>query len=239
MDDTTPIVSDAEKPRSRGRPGGADSRDRIIYAAGKLFAERGYNGVSMRDLAGAARVNLGAINYHFGGKRSLYHATVRQVIDDIGPLFGPIIKSLHQDVTTAKGDREALAAITAGFVRKVYGAVLGGQTMRWQMPFLLREFHQPSREFPMILDERINPMHDAVAQLVAAALGRDAKDPAIIVRTHAFIGQIMSFGACHAIVFARLGWKDYSPENIAFVADSVVPAILGSLGLPLADGEGR
>lgn len=243
MVDATPLSPAAggpeAKPRPRGRPGGADSRDRILDAAGTLFAERGYNGVSMRDLAGAAKVNLGAINYHFGGKRSLYHETVRQLIEDIGPLLGPTIHRLRDDVAAAGGDRTALAACAERFIRAVFAAVLGGQAQRWQMAFLLREFHQPSREFPMIYEERIGPMHDAVALLVAAALRRDREDPEITVRVHAVMGQIMSFGACRAIVFTRLGWKEYSRDNIAFVADTVVPAILGSLGLPFPAGEGR
>ncbi len=218
--------------RARGRPGGADSRDRILECAGKLFAERGYNGVSMRDLAGAAKVNLGAVNYHFGGKRNLYHETVRRLIDDIGPHFGPIIRQLREDVAAAGADRDKLAACTARFVRNLYTAVLGGQALQWQMPFLLREFHQPSREFAMILADRINPMHDAVGALVAAARDQDPQDTEITILVHAFIGQIMSFGACRAIVFARAGWDEYTPENIALVADTVIPSILGSLGLP-------
>ncbi|MEX2616553.1 MAG: CerR family C-terminal domain-containing protein [Alphaproteobacteria bacterium] len=245
MDDTldrqTPVSANPEpdsggESRARGRPGGADSRDRILDNAGRLFAERGYNGVSMRDLATAAKVNLGAVNYHFGGKRSLYQETVRRLIDDIGPHFGPIIRQLREDVAAAGGDREKLAACTARFVRALYVAVLGGRVLQWQMPFLLREFHQPSREFAMILADRINPMHDAVASLVAAALGRDKQDPEITIRVHAFIGQIMSFGACRAIVFARLGWDEYTPARIALVADTVIPSILGSLGLPLPVG---
>ena len=80
--------------RPRGRPGGGDSRARILASAGKLFAARGYNGVSMRELAQAAKVNLGSISYHFGGKRALYHETVRRLIDDIGPVFGPVMKRL-------------------------------------------------------------------------------------------------------------------------------------------------
>jgi len=241
MVDATAEISakvSSEKPETemksmpRGRPGGADSRDRILECAGRLFAERGYNGVSMRDLAGAAKVNLGAINYHFGGKQSLYHETVRQLIEDIGPHFGPIIHQLRDDVAEAGEDRDLLSACTARFVRNLYVAVLGDRTLEWQMPFLLREFHQPSREFSMILQDRINPMHDAVAGLVAAARHCDPKDPAITILVHAFIGQIMSFGACRAIVFARLDWEAYTPAHVALVADTVIPSILGSLGLP-------
>lgn len=218
--------------RTRGRPGGGDSRARILASAGRLFAARGYNGVSMRELAKAARVNLGAVNYHFGGKRELYRETIQRLIDDIGPAFGPIIRSLREDVERAAGDRQALSACSSRFVRGMLGAVLGNRSMRWQMAFLLREFHQPSPEFPMLLEQRISPMHDAVGGLLAAALDREAGDPEVLLRSQALIGQIMSFGACRAVVCARLGWPDYSRERIERIADALIPATLASLNLP-------
>lgn len=220
--------------RKRGRPGSDDSRARILSSAGKLFAARGYNGVSMRELAQAAKVNLGAINYHFGGKRKLYHETVQQLIEDIGPVFGPIIRQLREDVGAAAGDRQMLASIVESFLRSMFHAVLGKRSMRWQMAFLLREFHQPSREFPMILRDRIGPMHDAVGLLVATALRRDPEDESVRLGAQALIGQIMSFGACRLVVCARLGWDDYNRERIDFIAATLIPATLASLDLPLA-----
>ena len=186
----------------------------------------------MRELAQAAKVNLGAINYHFGGKRKLYHETILRLIEDIGPVFGPIIRKLREDVMQAGDDRDALSAGAAIFIESMFAAVLGKRSMRWQMAFLLREFHQPSREFPMILEDRIGPMHDAVGTLVSAALRRDPEDPVVRLGSQALIGQIMSFGACRSAVCARLGWDDYSRERIEFIAATLIPATLSSLGLP-------
>lgn len=226
------VAKPVNSARSRGRPGGGDSRARILSSAGKLFAARGYNGVSMRELARAAKVNLGAVNYHFGGKHKLYHETVLKLIEDVGPVFGPIIGQLCEDVEAAAGDRTLLSRCVANFVEGMFAAVLGKRSMRWQMAFLLREFHQPSREFPMILADRISPMHDAVAGLLSAALGRNPKDPEVLLRTQALIGQIMSFGACRTVVCARLNWDDYSRDRIAFIAATIIPATLASLDLP-------
>jgi len=49
-----------------------DTRSRILSAATPLFAKHGLNGVSIRDLASAAGVNMAMISYHFGGKKELY-----------------------------------------------------------------------------------------------------------------------------------------------------------------------
>jgi AcrR family transcriptional regulator len=216
-----------------GRPGGAKSRERILANAGRLFAARGYNGVSMRGLAQAAKVNLGAINYHFGGKAALYHETVCRLIDDIGPLFGPIIRRLELAVGAAKSDPAALSICAADFVQDLVAAVLGVKKMRWQMAFLMREFHQPSREFPLLVAQRIGPMHDAVGALAAAALGGKREAPQNRIRAAAIVAQIMSFEAVREMVCARLCWKEYTPGNVAFVGKVLTPMILGSLGLPL------
>src|SRR5512139_3551664 len=57
--------------------------DRILDAAERLFAERGFEGASVRDLAAAAGVNLAAINYHFGGKEALYRAVGERLMNEL------------------------------------------------------------------------------------------------------------------------------------------------------------
>ena len=77
------------KNSGRGRPGGDESRARILKCAGQLFAERGFNGVSTRELAKAAGVNVSAIAYYFRGKKGLYRAVFNQLIEDTNPFFQP------------------------------------------------------------------------------------------------------------------------------------------------------
>jgi AcrR family transcriptional regulator len=48
------------------------SRERLLDAAEELFAEAGFNGVSVRQIVERASVNLGAIPYHFGTKENLF-----------------------------------------------------------------------------------------------------------------------------------------------------------------------
>ena len=47
------------------------TRERILKAAERLFAERGYDATSVRAIVAKARVNQAAINYHFAGKEGL------------------------------------------------------------------------------------------------------------------------------------------------------------------------
>ena len=53
------------------------TRQRILKAAERLFADRGYEETSVRAVVAKARVNQAAINYHFGGKDGLYREVLR------------------------------------------------------------------------------------------------------------------------------------------------------------------
>lgn len=59
----------------------ASKAERILRAATRLFAERGYEGTSVRAICDAAEANVNAVSYHFGGKKALYEAVIAQVGD--------------------------------------------------------------------------------------------------------------------------------------------------------------
>jgi AcrR family transcriptional regulator len=69
----------APEPESRKRRSdGAEARERLLHAALRLFAERGFDKTSTRGIAQAAGVNIAAINYYFGDKAGLYRAVFRE-----------------------------------------------------------------------------------------------------------------------------------------------------------------
>lgn len=57
--------------------------DRLISVATRLFAQRGFDGASVRDITAAADANLGAITYHFGSKHALYDAVLEAAFSPI------------------------------------------------------------------------------------------------------------------------------------------------------------
>ena len=62
-----------------------NTRDRIIDTAKTLFAEKGFYGVSVRDITGSAGVNTSMISYYFGGKDGLYETIFeREFISMLG-----------------------------------------------------------------------------------------------------------------------------------------------------------
>ncbi|MDN5924231.1 MAG: TetR family transcriptional regulator, partial [Xanthomonadales bacterium] len=57
------------------------TRQRILVAAEELFAEHGFAGASLRRVTAAAKVNLAAVNYHFGSKEKLIEEVFRRRLD--------------------------------------------------------------------------------------------------------------------------------------------------------------
>lgn len=62
---------------------GFSTRERILAVAEDLFARQGFAGASLRQLTAAARVNLAAVNYHFGSKDGLIEEVVRRRLDEL------------------------------------------------------------------------------------------------------------------------------------------------------------
>ena len=81
-DDTRTDAPPTPGQRRRGRrPGGADTREQLLDAARAVFAERGYDGATVRLIAERAGVDAAMVNHWFGGKDALFTASLRIPID--------------------------------------------------------------------------------------------------------------------------------------------------------------
>ena len=70
------------RPTRRGRrPGGEDTRARIVDAARSAFGERGYEGASIRDVATRAGVDPALVHHYFGTKQRLFVAAMEFPVD--------------------------------------------------------------------------------------------------------------------------------------------------------------
>ena len=61
-----------QRKRSAPRRDGLSTRGTVLEAAGRVFAELGYEKATNREICGRAGVNGAAVNYYFGGKEALY-----------------------------------------------------------------------------------------------------------------------------------------------------------------------
>lgn len=73
------------------------TRDNILDAAEQLFAHQGHDNTSMRQITGAAQVNLSAVNYHFGSKDGLIQAVFRRRLDALNQERLLLLNRLERD----------------------------------------------------------------------------------------------------------------------------------------------
>jgi AcrR family transcriptional regulator len=99
------------------RTRGVETRDRLLDAAEKLFAERGFDGASMRALTQAAGVSVSAANYHFGSKEALLRATLLRRVE---PLNRRRLECLDEVERDAVGQPLILESILEAFLRPVF-----------------------------------------------------------------------------------------------------------------------
>jgi AcrR family transcriptional regulator len=135
-----PTPSPALAPTSlRSRAGGPRTRERILDAAEALFAERGYAGASLRDVAARVGVRPPSLYNHFTGKDALYAAVLER---GIGPVVDVLARyaaapadqpadpgSLVSDVMAILARRPRLARLV------LHETLAGGQRLT---PFFLR-----------------------------------------------------------------------------------------------------
>jgi TetR/AcrR family transcriptional regulator len=101
-----PSSSSARRARSAAD---LDTRRRILEGALDVFGERGFDGARTRDIAEAAGVNLGLLQYYFGGKEKLWRATVDHAFAEMWEAI--------DGVSAPGGDPPALADLMRVAVR--------------------------------------------------------------------------------------------------------------------------
>ena len=65
-----------------------DTRDRLLDVAERLFAEHGFDAVSLRAITTDAGANLAAVNYYFGSKEALIEAVVARLVEPLATSGG-------------------------------------------------------------------------------------------------------------------------------------------------------
>src|ERR1700722_17580007 len=81
------------------------ARESLRSAAKKLFSERGFDGVRVKEVAAAAGYNPALINYHFGGKEGLYR-------ECLIPLIGTDLENMKRTLRSPSSKQDFLTRFT-------------------------------------------------------------------------------------------------------------------------------
>ncbi|MCF8468854.1 MAG: CerR family C-terminal domain-containing protein [Sneathiella sp.] len=205
--------------------------DRLIDAAGKLFADRSFDAVSTREIAKVAGVNLSAISYHFDSKEGLYRAIFEKIVRDLKPVRVNFGHFLQTEMNKAGNDRRVLAKILARFIASLLDSIMAPENPRWRMRLIVREIQKPTDCFHIVLDGHINVMHDLVGILIAKILGEPVSSEHVRLTTQSLLMLCLQYALNEELVKARLGWRDIGPREIDKIRKSLTEMALRAVGL--------
>ena len=110
-----------------------DKKEHIINKAIELFAEKGFEGSSIRDLAAKAEVNVAMVNYYFGSKEKLFEAMVEQK----AAYLKGVLEELARD--TSLTEIEKLDRIVESYVNKMFNNRLFHRVIHQELMLHQRE----------------------------------------------------------------------------------------------------
>ena len=145
--------------------------DRLLDAAVELFAQRGFHGTSIRDIAERAGVNVAAGHYHYGSKEGLYLAVLRAQFAEVRAQLERRGANRPGRAGRKASRRELVAALEARILAML--EFLLGPPPSAHGQLILREMCDPTEALPIIVAEFIEPqtrdMEDVVAGLLPGA----------------------------------------------------------------------
>jgi AcrR family transcriptional regulator len=138
---------------------------RLLEAAAELFAERGFERTTIRDIALRAGANVAAGHYHFGSKRDLYLEVARAQFGEVSARLSAR-GSAPSEEELARAPRAALERVLAVRIETMLEFLLGPPPSP-QGAIMQREMCDPTDALPLIVREFVLPQKEATARLVA------------------------------------------------------------------------
>src|SRR5438477_10169493 len=114
-------------------PDADDTRQRLLEAAGAIFAKKGFKATSVREIVQKAQANIAAVNYHFRSKEQLYVEAVRHAYESVAERVP--LPALPPEMPP----RERLRLFVRTMLERLEQAEAG-----WHCDLVMREVSQPT-----------------------------------------------------------------------------------------------
>jgi TetR/AcrR family transcriptional regulator, regulator of cefoperazone and chloramphenicol sensitivity len=165
------------------KSGDRETRNRLLAAGARLFADRGFRRVTIRDLCREARANVAAVNYHFGDKLGLY----RQVL-------GIAVSTMRATLAAARAGCENAGAEQRirTYVQVFLERMVGSERSSWIHRVITREVVDPTPALDVIVQQAIRPRIVYLRTLVAELLSCSVDDDRVIMCAHSIHAQCVS-----------------------------------------------
>lgn len=162
---TTSAAVAARPPKTN--PGSADTRQRLIDAAARLFADRGFENVTVREICKTSNANVAAINYHFGDKVGLYRAVVTRAIE---------VMQETNELSQRAGEGQSPEDQIRGFVRVFVSRLTGDGPTAWIHKLMARELEHPTEALSLVMTQVVLPRLEYLSGVASAIMSLPPSD---------------------------------------------------------------
>lgn len=147
---------------------GADTREKILDAAERLFAAYGFAGTSLRAVTKEAGVNLAAVHYHFGTKEDLLRAVLSRIVV---PINRERLEMLELVEAAAGNDHPSLEGILEAFIAPDLRLIRDlGERGVIMTRFLGRSYTEPAEMVQVLIREQYEELGQRFMEVAARAL---------------------------------------------------------------------
>jgi AcrR family transcriptional regulator len=156
---------------ARGRrEDGATTKSQLLEVAGVLFAEKGFDRTTAKEIAERAGANAASVNYYFGGIEKLYE----EVLVEAHHRF----VSFHDMASVVEGEGDPAEKLRR-LIELIVRAATGPVSSSWAVRVLTREILSPSPYIQALRRKEIEPKKSLVLGLVSELLGLPREHPAV------------------------------------------------------------
>lgn len=202
------------------------TENKILKTAKTLFAQKGYDATSIRDICQKADVNVSMVSYYFGGKKELYASVVKEIIQNIIDNMKTILgDSEIPDFTTL--DDKVKLMIFFKLINHLIDYFYSDKVSDESIMIIFRE--QMTSGIPLNSEG-----YKIFKKLLASILKKDENDKEVILRSITIIGQIHSARIIKQFSLKMMNQDAYTKEDIDLLKGIIlgnVRSILSGLGV--------
>ena len=187
-----------------------NSKQKILNSATKLFANKGFDAVSVREICKDAGVNLCMISYYFGGKKELYKAIIDNLIEKQTQYANTFLDLSIEPKTLAKQEQiDLLLLILDKFVDFFYSNISSDLIL-----LLLKEQQNPENNFN-------SPVFNYLRKVISAVFNLEVNSKESVYQTLFIISQLNSPKIFPAFSLRLLGQDTFNQEDIKIIRDNI------------------
>jgi AcrR family transcriptional regulator len=173
----------------------AETRARLLQTAERLFGERGFKVVTVREICTAARANVAAVNYHFGDKLGLYREVLQGAIDAMRET-----SEAARRAGEGQPPEEQLRRFVGVFLQRV---LTPGRASIHRI--ITREINDPTPALDVLVEQGVRPRVEYLSGVIARILRCDPRDKRVLRCVASVQAQAVSYFPNP--ISARLGFS--------------------------------